>query len=86
MFDSAHNEYIHFLLTTGTVGVGSYVVFIAASVIEMVKSIKRIPPVLAILFVVFSYAVQALVNINLPVVFPLIFVLLAMGLAKTDNV
>lgn len=82
VYDSAHNEYINFLLTIGLVGAGAYVAVIASSLAGMIKRAKVNQDVLAMLFVVLAYATQALVNINLPVVFPVIIMLLAMGLAK----
>lgn len=82
VFDSAHNEYLHFLMTTGLVGMVSYAACLASSIFAMVKSMKDRPEVVAIMFVVLAYATQAIVNINLPVVFPLIWQLLAMGLSK----
>ena len=82
VFDSAHNEYLHFLVTTGFVGMASYIGFLVVSVLTMAKSMKNRPEVMAVMFVVVAYATQALVNINLPVVFPLIWQLLAMGLSK----
>ena len=82
VYDSAHNEYIHFLITIGFVGVMSYIAVFVTSVMTMAKRLKDRPEVAAILFVVIAYAVQAIVNINVPVVFPLIFQLLAMGLSE----
>ena len=85
VFDSVHNEYLHFLITTGFVGMTSYIVFLGASVVRMIKQMKNRPEVLAVMIAIVAYAVQATVNINLPVVFPLIFQLLAMGLAKEPD-
>ena len=85
VYDSAHNEYLHFLITIGFVGASSYVVMLLSSAVMMAKKMKGRPEVAACLFVVLAYAIQALVNINLPVVFPLIWQLLAMGLSKTEE-
>lgn len=85
VFDSAHNEYLHFFITTGFVGMASYIVFLVSSVFVMTKSMKNRPEVVAVVFVVLAYATQAVVNINLPVVFPLIWQLLAMGLCKVEE-
>ena len=82
VFDSAHNEYLHFLVTTGFVGMTAYIATLATAVISMAKRMKDRPEVAAIMFVVLAYATQATVNINLPVIFPLIWQLLAMGLSK----
>lgn len=81
-FDSVHNEYLHFLVTTGLVGMTSYIIFLIACIVKMVKNLKGRPEVAAILFVTLAYMVQATVNINLPVVIPLIYQLVFMGLAK----
>lgn len=85
VFDSAHNEYLHFMVTTGFVGMGAYIGLLVSSVAVMAKRLKNRPEVAAMLFVVLAYATQALVNINLPVVFPLIWQLLAMGLSRTPE-
>lgn len=85
VYDSAHNEYLHFLITIGFVGSISYILVISTSIVTMIKRVNDCPEVVACLFVVFAYAVQAIVNINLPVVFPLIWQLLAMGLSKTEE-
>ena len=82
VFDSAHNEYLHYLVTIGFTGMAAYIGLLVSACISMVKRTKASMEVAAILFVVLAYAVQALVNINLPVIFPLIWQLLAMGLAK----
>lgn len=82
IYDSAHNEYLHFLVTIGFVGMASYIAILGTSIISMASKMKNRPEVAAILFTVLAYAVQATVNINLPVVFPLIWQLLAMGLSK----
>lgn len=82
IYDSAHNEYLHYLVTVGVVGAISYVVFLVSSVAAMAGRIKSHPEVAAVMFAVTAYAVQALININLPIVMPVIIQLLAMGLAK----
>ena len=83
IYDSAHNEYLQYLVTVGVVGMISYVVFMVSSVVTMAGRIKDHPEVAAVMFAIAAYAVQALVNINLPIVMPVIVQLLAMGLAKT---
>lgn len=85
VIDSAHNEYLHFLITTGLVGMLSYIVFIGSSVIEMAKNAVGRPEVVAVMFAVIAYAAQATVNINLPIVMPIVLQLLAMGLSKAPK-
>ena len=85
VFDSVHNEYLHFLITIGLTGMAAYIGLFASAVVKMIKRMKNRPEVTAILFVVLAYATQATVNIFLPVVFPLIWQMLAMGLCKTPE-
>lgn len=85
VYDSVHNEYLHFLITVGFVGMVSYIVLLASAVIQMFKQMKDRPEIAAIAFAIVAFAVQATVNINLPVVMPLIFQLLLMGIAKKEK-
>lgn len=85
IFDSVHNEYLQYLVTIGVFGMLSYIAFFAAAVRAMGKNVKAHPEVAAVMFAVIAYAVQALININLPVVTPIILQLLFMGLSKTPN-
>lgn len=82
IYDSAHNEYIHYLLTLGVVGLASYLVFMGSVIVRLVNNAKNRPEVAAVLFVVLAYVIQAVVNINLPIAMPIILNLLAMGLSK----
>ena len=85
VYDSVHNEYLHYLLTTGIVGMVSYIVFLAGAVMIMCRRMKNHPEVAAVMFAVVAYAVQAVININLPIAMPIVLVLLAMGLSKLPD-
>ena len=52
IFDSAHNEYLHYLVTTGFVGMASYLVFMVSSIVAMAKKIKEQPIVAAVMLAV----------------------------------
>lgn len=82
IYDSAHNEYLHYLITIGLFGTGSYIAFMLASVAAMAKKMKEQPEVMAIMIAVLAYMIQAVVNINLPIVMPIIIQLLAMGVGR----
>lgn len=85
IYDSVHNEYLNYLLTVGIVGMSAYIVFLGSAVVKMWKRLEGRPEVAALMFAVLAYAVQALININLPVVMPVILQLLAMGLCRTPE-
>lgn len=82
IYDSAHNEYLHYLVTIGIVGAVSYILFMGSAVIRMVKTMKDRPEVVAVMFAIAAYMVQATVNINLPIAMPVILQLLAMGVSR----
>lgn len=81
IFESAHNEYIHYLLTIGLLGTGAYIMLLVTSCVRMVKTASHNPYVMAIVFAVIAYAAQAVVNIAQPIVTPIMFTLLMVGLA-----
>ena len=62
----------------------SYIVFIVSSIAAMIKKMKDQPAVAAVMMAVLGYAVQAVVNINLPIAMPIILQLLAMGVGKKN--
>lgn len=81
IFDSAHNEYIHYLFTIGIAGVTCYVAYLALTCRRMVRRAVDNPYVMACLFGVVSYAVQAAVNIASPLVTPVMMTLAAAAMA-----
>lgn len=79
IFDSAHNEYLQFLLTVGIIGVSSYVVFILAYIKKCFSCGNKNSYMIAMVFGVICYSAQAFVNLNVPVVTPVFWLLLGMG-------
>lgn len=82
LFDSAHNEYLHLLITVGVAGLASYLVFIISNILNSLKHNRNNPYILAIVFGVISYSVQAVVNLNLPITTPVFWLLLGIMAAK----
>lgn len=85
LFDNAHNEYLHYLLTIGIAGMISYIALMVSSIVRMAKNLKGRPEVAAVMFAIAAYMVQALVNLNLPIAMPIIIHILAMGLSKRSS-
>lgn len=81
-YDSVHNEYLQYFITMGPLSLLSYVVFLGSSIIRMIKKSKENVYTISVIFAVLCYSVQACVNISVPIVTPIVFVLLASGLAK----
>ncbi|NNJ32988.1 O-antigen ligase family protein [Lacrimispora defluvii] len=85
LFDSAHNEYLHTLITVGILGLTFYV----SALITFIKNCFDVKYkntyILAIAFGVICYSVQAFVNLNIPIVTPILWLLLGMGSSKINN-
>lgn len=79
VFDSAHNEYLNYLVTVGILGLAAYVTAIASILIRGAKHCRKSVPLLVIIFVIISYCAQALFNLAQPITTPFLFLFLAMG-------
>lgn len=80
VFDTAHNEYIQYLLTIGPIALLGYLVFLIGSCRTMVKAYRKNPYILACVTGVLCYGVQAIVNLNLPIVTPMLWFWLSVGI------
>lgn len=81
IFDNAHNEYLQYLVTTGALGLITYVTFLVAAMWRMAKGRNGNAYIAGCLFAVLCYGVQALVNLNLPITAPIMWMLLSVGMA-----
>ncbi len=82
VFDSAHNEYLHLLTTVGIIGVLTYLSFVVGIVKRGIRLHISNPYIMAVLFGIVCYSIQAFVNLNLPIVTPVFWVLLGVASAK----
>lgn len=83
-YDSAHNEYLQYFITMGPFSLISYLIFLGSSIRYLIKKSRENIYATSVLFAVLCYSVQAFVNISVPIVSPIMFVLLASGLAIND--
>jgi hypothetical protein len=84
-FDSAHNEYLQYLITIGALGTAAYITGLITACVRMFRNWERNPYVAGVMFGVLCYAVQALVNLNLPIVTPFMWTLMSMGVATCNR-
>ena len=80
-FDSAHNEYLQYLITIGIVGLIAYLSLLYTSIMEMIRTSKKQPVIMAVVFAIVCYGDQATVNISVPIVAPIMMTLLMVGVA-----
>ena len=84
IFDSAHNEYIEYLTTIGILGTIAYLGVLATSLRQMLKKPGNVCA-MACGFAVLAYAVQAVVNIAIPVTTPIFMLLLYVGINSAQS-
>ncbi len=82
VFENLHNEYLNFFATIGPFGMLAYISFIISSIVVMVGNIKAHPEIAAAMFAVIAYFVQAVVNINTPIVFPVVMTLIGISVGE----
>ena len=85
VFDNAHNEYLHLLLTVGPIGMISYVVFIAGATVKFCRNFAKHPCVIGCCAAVLCYSAQAVVNLNLPIATPIMWLMLSVGMAAVKQ-
>ena len=81
-FDSAHNEYLQYLVTIGPFGLLAYLGIHGSVIYQVIKERLDQPLCVAALFAVLCYAFQAAVNINQPIAAPVMWTLLAVSVSK----
>ena len=84
IFDSAHNEYLEYLVTIGILGTIAYLSLLVTSLRKMLKSRKNVCAV-ASGFAILAYAVQAVVNIAIPITTPIFMILLYVGINSSRS-
>ncbi len=81
VYDNVHNEYLQYFVTVGPIGLIAYVVFLISAVVHMLRKISINPYIIGCSFAVICYGIQALVNLNLPIATPIMWLLLSIGMA-----
>lgn len=81
VFDSAHNEYLTYLVTIGFLGVAAYITALVSVIVKGARRFKNSTALLIITLVIISYCSQAMFNIFTPIVTPYLFLFLGLGAA-----
>lgn len=93
IFDTAHNEYLQYLLTIGPIALIAYLIFLINSCQHMARYVLKafttestaVPYATGCLFAVICYGFQAFVNLNLPIITPFLWITLSMGIATVKK-
>lgn len=81
VFDSAHNEYLQYLVTIGPIGLLAYVTFLVGAGRRMMRNVGKNVYIIGCFFAVLCYGIQATVNLNLPIATPIMWLLVSAGVA-----
>lgn len=80
-YENVHNEYLQYLVTIGAVGLTAYLAFLGTSLVKMIQEGLKKPVVMAMAFTAICYCTQAVVNISVPMVTPIMLLMIMMGTA-----
>lgn len=83
--DNAHNSFLQYLITIGLAGLAAYLAFLGTSFFRLFKNRKHNPYIPAILIAACCYVSQSTINLDVPIVTPFLWLLLAMGMAACKN-
>lgn len=78
-YDNAHNEYIQYLVTSGLIGLSSYLVLFFSQIYRLLKSKLQDPICLGIAGCLIAHGAQAITGLNQPITTPILFILIAIG-------
>ena len=79
--DNAHNAFLNYLITLGITGLAAYLAFLGTSFWMLLRNRTKSPYILGVFFAVVCYVFQSVVNFDLPIVTPFLWLLLGMGAA-----
>lgn len=89
-FDSAHNEYLHYLVTIGPIALLAYLGILGGVIkrgLSKRNNMEVMPYMGASALLMICYAIQAVVNINLPISTPVMwtFLMIVAGITRADK-
>lgn len=84
-FDNAHNEYIQYLVTTGIVGLASYLCVLLSTIVKLTKHAKHNAYMRGIAGALVAHSAFALTGLNQPITTPLLFLLIGVGQSYLRN-
>ena len=83
--DTAHNEYLQYLVTNGALGLACYLGAVFLALREGFRRSAREPVYRGLTLAVLAYAAQAVVNIAQPMTTPILFVLLGILISRQSD-
>lgn len=85
VYDNAHNELLQYLVTTGLLGMISYIGLFVSSVVYIFKRANKRVIANVCIVAMTGYFAQALINISQPITTPFFFIFMALGLGYVSD-
>lgn len=83
--DTAHNEYLHYLVTNGALGLLCYLAALTLTIRAGIRRGQAEPVYRGLTLAVIAYAAQASVNIAQPMTTPILFVLMGVLISRAPK-
>jgi len=80
--DSAHNEYLQYLLVSGALGLAAYLFALGFALYEGIQKSALFPAARGLTVAVAAYAMQAVVNIAQPMTTPIAFLIIGILISR----
>lgn len=77
--NSAHNEFLNYLITTGLLGLASYLTLVISAIVRAMKAARKNYLALVFISPVICYFLQSIVNVSTIIVLPLFFIFIALA-------
>lgn len=79
VFDTAHNEFLNYLVTTGVFGFISYVTVLISILIRSIKRCGKESNFIVVIIPIIAYCAQSIFNLATPIITPFLFVFLGIA-------
>lgn len=76
--DTAHNEFINYLVTQGALGLMAYLGVVGSVLLRGLRTARRNPTVLIFMSAIICYLAQSAVNLYTPIITPLFFIFISL--------
>lgn len=83
-YDNAHNEYLQYLMTSGIIGLFSYLWLIISLLVRLLHR-KEHPLLWTFAMALIAHCAWALTGLNQPITTPIVFILIALGEGSLRN-
>ena len=78
VFDSAHNEFLTYLVTIGALGLISYITVLVSTIIKGIRRFEYSVGALIATLVIISYCAQSIFSLFTPIVTPFLFLFISL--------